>query len=286
MEKFNRSFKMFIDTNDGGQLELGLPFSVDFNIVRNTLSSANVATFRIYNLNETNRRRIAKDRYDFDLFKKILFVAGYNDDVPTCFNGSVTRCYSVRQGTNVITTIEAFDAGYAYANATLKDAQYPSGTLRRSIVEDMILKLKDFGVEKGTIGNIEGSISRGNSYDGPIIKTLAELTGGAFFIDNGKAHVLRENETKTGSLQVIKSSSGLIDTPIRENATIEFNIIFEPRLVIGQKIILDSVINPDINQAYKITSLSHQGMISSSVAGTAKTKVGCFVNGKLLEVQG
>ena len=272
MEKFNRSYKFFIDTNDGGQLEIGLPFSIDFNVVRNTLSSANTAIFRIYNLNETNRRRIAKDKYDFDLFKRVIFLGGYENDVPSCFNGSVTRCYSVREGTNVVTTIEAFDAGFAHANATLKNAQYPSGTLRKSIIEDMILKLKDFGIEKGVIGDIKGSISRGNSYDGPIIKTLSELTGGAFFIDNGEANVLSENETRKGNLQVITSESGLLGTPIRENATIEFDMIFEPRLVIGQKILINSKINTDVNQAYKITSLAHQGMISDSVAGSATTK--------------
>lgn len=276
---------MFVDTNDGGQLEISLPFSVEFDIVRNTLSSANTATFRIYNLNETNRKRIAKDRYDFDLLKEIVFVAGYQNDVPTAFKGNVTRCYSVREGVDVVTTIEAFDAGFAYANATLRNSQYPAGTLRKSIVTDMIGKLKEYGVERGTIGDIKGSIPRGNSYDGPITKVLSEITGGAFFIDNGTAHVLRDNETRRGSLRVITSETGLLDTPVRENATIEFSVLFEPRLNVGQKVALNSRVNPDINQAYKITSLAHQGMISDSVAGGATTRVGCFVDGELIEVR-
>lgn len=280
MDKFNRTYKFFIDTNDGGQLEIGLPLSIDFNIVRNTLSSANTAVFRIYNLSETNRSRIAKDRWEYNIFKKCVFFGGYQNDFPTCFSGSVQRCYSERSGTDIITTIEAFDAGYAYANAQLEGAQYPKGTARKSIIKDMISKLKDFGVEEGLIGAIEGSIARGNSYSGGIINALTEITGGRFFIDNGKAYVLGEGETVIGSLRSINSQSGLIGTPVRENGNIDLNMVFEPRLTVGQRIAIESVVNKDINQNYKITSVSHQGLISGSVAGTATTKIGCLVNAK------
>jgi len=282
MDKFNRTYKFFIDTNDGGQLEVGLPLSIDFNITRNTLSSANNAVFRIYNLSETNRSRIAKDRWEYNLLKRVVFFGGYEKDFPTCFSGNVQRCYSERQGVDVVTTIEAFDAGFAYANAQLENAQYPKGTARRSIVLDMMGKLKQFGVEVGTIGNIEGTITRGNSFSGPIIKALTEITDGKFFIDNGKANVLDEKETLVGNLRVIDSNNGLLGTPIRENGNISMNMIFEPRIVVGQRVAIQSIVNKDINQNYKVTEVSHQGMISESVAGTATTKIGCIVNSEVL----
>lgn len=284
MDKFNRSFKLVIGTNDGGQLTIDPPFTVQFNIVRNTLSSANVASLRVFNLNDTNRRRISKDRFDFDRLKQVAFFAGYGSDLSLCFSGNVTRCYSAREGVDMVTTIEAFDGGFAYANAILENAQYPAGISKRALIEDLIQRLNKFGIEKGILGRIQGELSRGNSFDGPVIKTIQDVSGGIFFIDNGKGYILRESEIIRGAIRVISSETGLIGTPIKDQQIIELNIIFEPRLTIGQGINVQSSTFKDINGSYKITAITHNGIISDSVAGTATTKISCYTGQALVEV--
>lgn len=284
MDKFNRNYQMFIDTNDGGQLRIEKPFTVEFNIVRNTLSSANQGLFRIYNLNSTNRARILKDRIDFNNRKTIAFYAGYNSDLPLCFNGTVRRCYSERQGTNIVTTIEADDAGFAFNNALLEKAQYPKGTSRKNVLKDLIKKLKDFGVNEGKIGDIKGSLLRTNSFGGPTINAIQEISGGTFFIDNGVGYILKENEIIDGAVRVINSDTGLLGTPIRDSKLVEFSIIFEPRIVIAQGLSVESSVYPEINNQYKVTAITHNGMISETVAGTAVTKISCFYGKALTRV--
>lgn len=277
---------MFIDTNDQGQITIEKPFSIQFNIVRNILSSANAATFRVYNLNKTTRERIAKDRTDFQKEKKVLFYAGYENDMPLCFFGNVRRCRSTREGVDIVTTIEANDAGFAYNNALLENAQYKGGTPRINVARDLLAKLKDFGVSVGRIGRIEGSLKRTSSFSGPTINAITEFTGGTFFIDNGKGYILKEDEIIEGALRVINSDTGLIGTPVKDAQLVEINTIFEPRVIPAQEILIESTTYPEINKNYKITGITHQGMISDSVAGTATTKLSCFTIGAFSRVQG
>lgn len=286
MQKNNRQFSLEVETNDGGVLTILPPFTVDFSITRNTLSSANVATIRVYNLSETNRTRILKDRMEYDNKKRIFFKIGYGRDLSYAMTGDVARCYSSKEGINMVTTIECFDAGYAYINGSLDNVQYPKGTTKQAITEDMIQKLSKYGISRGKIGDIEGELSsRGASLNGSIISNLSEITGNRFFIDNGKAYVLAENEYYVGTLREIDSSVGLLGSPIRENLYVEFTILLEPRLNVGQSIVLNSsTVKTYNNKRYKVVSVRHQGTISESVCGRATTTIGCFIGDNLREV--
>jgi len=61
-------------------------------------------------------------------------------------------------------------------------------------------------------------------------------------------------------------------------------MIFEPRLIVGQLVSIESVTAPQYNKRYKVVSLRHQGMISDSVSGQAVTTVGCFTGENLKAV--
>lgn len=275
MRKFGRDYVLRIEGTDGVTISIKTPFTMEFDIQRNTLSSANVSTISVYNLSEKNRNQIRKDQLDYGLRKQITLDAGYGDNLTQILNANVTRAYSVRQGNNFITTVDAFDAGFAFANSKMNKS-FPAGTAQRSVMIDMINTLKPFGVSKGAIGSFEGLLSRGNAYSGNTIELLKELSGGAFFIDNGKAHILGDNETLAGNVGKITSVSGLLGTPKREQTFLIFDMLFEPRFFIGQDVILESITNKNYNGVYKLVSLHHRGIISDAVSGQATTTVGLF----------
>lgn len=276
--KFGRNYKLFIQTQNGDFITVTPPFTIEFDITRNILSSANVSAIRIFNLNANNRNQIRKNKNDFGAFRLIRLKAGYGDVLPTIFEGNITQAWSVREGTNFITQIESFDGGFAFANA-ISNVNFISGTPQRTVVETIIADMSDSGVTLGYVSGFTDSTSKANSYSDSSINILKEITGGRIFIDNGKAYSLQDNECLSGVVQIINSSSGLLGTPVREETQIVFDMLFEPRLKLAQKVALQSSnqeedFQANFNGEWKVVSLKHRGMISDAVCGEAITSVG------------
>lgn len=272
MDKFNRNYDLLVQKKDGTTLSVQRPFTVEFDIHRNSLSSANVAQFRIFNLAPNTRDQVRKDRIDFGDQRTITFQAGYGKNLPLAFTGNITQSWSVREGVNMITQIECFDGGFAYINA-ITDQSFPSGTPQSSIVSSLVDNLKKYGVQPGAIGNYEGQISRGNVVSGSTTDNLKEITGGGFFIDNGKANCLRENECLESELIVINAKSGLLNTPVIEELYITLDILFEPSVKVGQLVAIESLTESRFNGLHKVLGIKHRGVISDAVSGTAITSL-------------
>lgn len=275
MIKFLRNYVLTVQTQNGDNLTIAPPFTIEFDITRNTLTSANVCSIRIYNLSQNNRNAIRFNIMDTGDFRAVELRAGYGEtqNLPVIFSGNITQAWSVRESVNFITAIECFDGGFAFANAET-NVVFPSGTAQLTVLQTLAGSLPN--VSLGAIGSYPGSLSRGAAIAGSTTDQLATISGGGFFIDNGKAHVLGDSECLEGEMLVINSSSGLLGTPVREQTILNFDMIFEPRLIVGQKIQLDSGTGANFNGFYKIISLKHRGMISQAVCGDAITSVGMF----------
>jgi hypothetical protein len=278
VDKYKRNYVLLIQKRDGTTIKITPPFTVEFDIHRNSLSSANVAQIRVFNLSPNNRGQIRKDQFDFGDLRSIAFSAGYGDNLSLAFVGNITQAWSVREGTNMITQIECFDGGYAYVNAVTND-QFPKDTLQSSIIDSLVSKLP--GVSKGAIGSFPGQIARGNSYSGSTTDILGQLTGNGFFIDNGKAHCLNDSECLDGDIPLINAQSGLLGTPTLEAQYVNIEMLFEPGLRVGQLIQLETVTadkasgnQTSFNGRHKVLSIKHRGTISDAVCGTAITQVG------------
>lgn len=281
--KFNRNYLLSVQKKDGSQLDVQLPFTIEFDITRNILSSANVCSIRIFNLSDNNRNLIRKNINDYGDLRTVQLRAGYNKNIPIIFLGNITQAWSVREGVNFITSIECFDGGYAFANG-ITSTSFPSGTTQADVIKNLLGSLK--GVSVGKVGNYPGTLGRGNAYSGSTTNILTELSGGGFFIDNGKANALKTNECLQGDLLLIDSASGLLGTPVLEQTILNFDMLFEPRLIVGQKISLRSQNDPSFNSDYKVISVKHRGMISEAVCGEAITSVGLFTGTQFLNVVG
>lgn len=273
MDKYGRNYRLDIQKKDGTTLTVQPPFTIEFDIHRNSFQSANAGQVRVYNLAPETRTLIRKNFYDFFDFRSFSFSAGYGDMLSLAYKGIMSQAWSVREGTNMITQIESFDSGFAYINA-ISDVSFPAGTDQKSIITKVSEGLAKSGVELGSIGNYTGQISRGNSYSGSTPNILDELSGGGCFFDNGKVHCLQEGECLDGPVMLINAQSGLLGTPVIENQFINLETLFEPGIQVGQIVQLESDTDSFFNGSHKVISLVHQGMISSAVCGSAVTRIG------------
>ncbi len=280
MNKFNRSYSLGVTNTDQVTVTyIQPPFTVEFEVYRNSFSSANIASFRIYNLAPATRSQILKDQYDFGRIRPIAFKAGYNNQLGLAFGGYVTQCWSAREGSNMITTIECFDGGYAF-QTSITSMALPSGTPiaptpgvnAPSIIGNLVASMP--GVTLGAVGNYPGTTTRGTSLSGSTVDLLNQYTGNGFFIDNNIANCLNDSEALAGNPPIINAASGLLGSPVKEETLISFSMLFEPTLQIGQLITLNSLTAGNFNGTHKVISLRHRGTISASVCGDATTEVG------------
>lgn len=265
-----------------GYVQIGLPFTIEFDINRTYYSSANHFSIRLYNLAENTRSKLRKDQISFQYstindFRLVMLSAGYGTSLTQILKGYITRGFSVREGNNMITEVSGDDSGLAFANG-VSDREYSANTSRDNIMQDLISTLP--GTTKGCISSsvLVGDISRGNSYAGNTCDILADMTGGAFFIDNGVVHVLGNNEVTDDPILVINSNSGLLGTPTYENAVVHLEMLFEPTVKVGQQAVVQSLTEKRFNGYYKVISVRHRAMISETIAGEAVTELG-LVNG-------
>lgn len=285
--KFQRNYQLQIEGSDQSTIVVTPPLTVEFDIIRNILSSANTSSVRVLNLARSRRDVIRKNINDYNDLRLVQLRAGYGEDLPVLFSGNVNQAWSFREGVDVISQMECYDGGFDFVNANTART-VAAGTERKDIPA---MLAQDFRTVKiGAVGSaLSGKIGRGQAFKGSTMSLLREMTGGGFFVDNGRLNILADNEyIETPSVPVVNAASGLLGTPIWQDSIIHFSMLLEPNLVAGQLITLDSQTEPSLNGQYKVISLHHRGIISEAVGGEAVTAVGLlasFRNTELVPVR-
>jgi len=253
-------------------LALYPPYTCEFDIRREYLASAQTGTFVVSQLGEPTRNQIYKDRYATTQYAALQFRAGYQSQggfLPLLFNGTLRWAYSERtEPTNVRTIMEAFDGGFAMANAQT-NRSVASGQSLADTLRSLNADLPNI-YPTPIIGSFPQTSPRGQALSGPTWKIIQDnIPAGSFAtIDNNQLKVLNDNEyiaPPSGNIPVISSQTGLLSPPIRSGALIVCELLFEPRLAVGQLINLQSTENTIYNGPKKVMGFSHKGTISGGV---------------------
>lgn len=287
MLKFQRNYRAEFEIGDipNGAGALGqyipretiiisYPFSCQFDISTGIYTSSNRGIFQFINLSYSDQAALWLDAYNKgDKYIYMKFYAGYGDNLILCFEGSVFQCTTSKQGgsTEYITQMQVYDGGaifeYGYLNAT-----FSKGTTLSDI-----LKVATQGLNNIKIGYITPEIKpllRNRTYIGQPVELLSqEYSGYNFFVQNGEINVLGNRDVIPGEVQVISDESGLLGSPKRGDAYVEWDMIFEPQLKAGQAVSLISYTLSWLNQAYQIIQVRHKGIISPVVCGSLITTV-------------
>lgn len=268
--KFGRNYRLDIFTPLGKQVTIEPPFSIQFNLNRNVLSSANRGEITLYNLGASTRNQIYKDRYSLVLDWPISLFAGYGNRLHKIFIGKIFEAYSYKQNTEWITKIIFFDGMGAIQNS-FTSITVDKNTTREDYLKIIIADMK--GVDVGALGTPaqgEGS-PRGKSFIGQSSEILTTETDNKWFIDLAKINILGDNEVIEG--RVIKlDPDDLLSTPRRRETFLDVSVLFEPQIEVGHVYEIESL-EPKYNGQYKVLGFQHNVTISSATAGTAITNI-------------
>ena len=248
-----------------------------FTVTRGILSDSNKCTIQIYNLAPTTRSKIFQDAFQINpnKWKFVKLEAGYGDDLTPIFMGRILQAYSFRKGgqTDIITEIQAqaldmFDCQASYT--------FEAGTTFKDALQTMVSGSMP-NVKIGNVGNLEGTFQTPTTFDGNAMENISKLTGGNAFVDNDQLNVLMSNEVIDVPVPVITQQNGLLDTPNRRDANLEVKMLFEPSIIVGQLMEIQSGVQSDFNGQFKVMGFTHDCTISGAQAGSRTTTVNLYI---------
>lgn len=267
------------------------PLTLELEVTRAMFQSLAEGTFRIYNLRESTRRDIYQDWSDQGTFRQVTLRAGYKSwmtvpglpdlqSLPMIFSGNITKAASQREGPNWVTTVSAWDGGFGVTQSDVSVPLAP-GISTTQQFQRLIAAMGS----TVSVGYIDPSLDveslRGVSLAGSPWNKITQMANALYataFIDLGKVYVVANGNfvpNLTGGLSLISPASGLLDTPMKQNTKLSFSMLFEPRLKIGQQVILQSLETVN-NGSYPVVGLDHVGTISDAVGGDLRTRVTCY----------
>ncbi len=289
-DKFIRKFFMEVE-GANNTYQIASPLTLELDITRGAWQSVSFADFSIYNLAESVRSDIYLDWINqFEKPRKITLWGGYeswkNNGVtsPTnglylIFNGQIRSAQSGRDGPSWVTKIAAWDGGWDIQNTAISYNQ-AAGSQFIDVLNNVIKKYANLSI--GYIDpTLDFTLIRGLSFHGSvhdILTTLANKLYADYFVDNMNVYFVSKGQPipgMIGNLVSISSADGLIDTPIKQKFYVSFNMIFEPRIQVGQAVKLESL-ELENNGTYTIRGLEHHGVISDAVDGGCTSRITCF----------
>jgi len=274
-EKFGRNYRLTIDPMDGGpKIVIGMPLTMNFNIQRHIMAQLNTSTIEIYNLSREVRNRIFQDRPLLgNVAKPVTLEVGY-DSLYTVFTGQLFLAGHRREGTNIVTHIEAQDGYYDTVNTQIFQT-YAQGKTLGDIFKFLIGQFPS--LELGAVGKQTDPVLRPQVLNGNVWDLLKQYSQNKVYIDLGKVFVLKNNEAVKGQIPLLSVDSGLLDTPYREDNELTVTTLLEPRVGMGQNIELKSVILPIYNGQYRVNGVVHEGTISAAVGGNARSTFNLYL---------
>lgn len=290
MEKFGRTYEI---TFNIGVLEqvgaydkarivetitVSYPLTTNFAISRNTYSQVNTAFLSIFGLAQGTRDKLYKDRYDAVTYIEVEVRAGYQDEMSLIFKGTVKECQSYKDSgaTEYRTDVEAWDGGLAVYKGEDNNS-FSLGTSKSTILETLCQNMPNLKV--GAISpdydyetTLRPAIFSKKTYD-----DLMTITDGNMYIDFERAYFLLENDVVDGNIALLNLGNTLLGSPKRKDGVITIETIFEPRVMVGQWIEIQSSSTPYLNGTYKILGVSHDGVISGAKGASMITSIDLFI---------
>lgn len=274
MRKYNLNYKIEIDgydkrtytiqsfneiTNIAGSFadKLESP-AVKINIEKDNTNSASSCRVELYNLAPDTQRNIRKSRIPADELRNINIYAGYEGEITLIFSGNVLTAKTNRNGSDMITVVEATD-NYAMINSTT-NISIAANVAPAEVLQTLANDLQ--GIKPAYItpeAEITKVGQRGRTYNGNTWEIINELNNNNLdiFIDNGELFIMGERQVRTADHLIIDAESGLLEEPEEYDGYLEIKTLFEPLANINNRITLNTTVLPEYNGEYKLLGLTH-----------------------------
>ncbi len=233
---------------------------ISFNVKKTLMSTPNVSSISIYNLRPATRERIRAT------LSRVRLSVGYeNTGINVLSQGGILSSVTEKKPPEYATTLQILD-GFGgqvkgISNVTF-DGRIQVAEIVRTIAADMP------GVEVGRI-DIDGSVGSGGlsitDRTADALDALAMQFGFSWSIQDGVFQAISDrrsfNRTLTVSFRnrTLIQATPLLAGPMQIENGVEIVAILNPRVGPGDRVQLESEVNPGLNGVYKIHELDATG---------------------------
>ena len=251
--KFGRRYELVVRFSKDEAIIIKPPFKIQFNGTKSIDRGLNKMNVSIYNLSESKRRKLTKDEDEKSEYLQIILRVGY-DEIQTIFQGNVNKAYSVKSGTDFVTTLECLDGGRDYLFSFTSRTVKGKDNSLNSILEDMP------NTNKGKI-TLQNQLTRAKVLVGSSSKLIEEqlLEDENFFIDEEKVYILKDNEMIGEEAAVISPETGMLGMPSKEKNVVSVDILMDPHIKIARPAKLESKLAPSLNGIYRVDKIDYKG---------------------------
>ena len=253
MQQFGRSWQLVIGNDKESIVIDGLTMS--FDIDKTISKEPNPATFTLTNLSQSTRNLITDKKYN-----RILFNAGYQDDLRTLFVGYIDEVENRKEGTDIVTLMTCSDGSKDYREARVA-ATVVKGATDAEVVKQVA------GTMKNTLkGRQEyskerklprGKVLVGNARD--VLTQVAKNQDADWSIQDGELLILpKKNALANNEGFVISEDTGMIGSPQKVSDGLEVRCYLNNVMRIGQLCRVESFL-PEYTGDFKITKLQMKG---------------------------
>lgn len=251
------------------------PITAHFSVNRSLFAEVNTLDIELYNLEPNTYKQLFFDYFNRK-YRRVVLEAGYiTTGMSIIFIGDMWSCYTSREGTETITKIHCI--------VGLKALQQHTDTTLAGINRDMVLAkaAEDMALKVKIYSGDNTVFDRPQAISGNSMAVAQKYSGNNAFIDNDSLVILNDTDAIKGDVPLINDESGLLEVPQHEDAILSVKIIFEPRIIIGQIIEINSRIMPMFNGQYKVYGIKHEGVISGAESGKVVTTLEMLVGSQI-----
>ena len=214
-------------------------YRIQFDVTKTFEGVPNSGTLKIYNVDAATRETLDK------VGNLVRLRAGYGDNINEVLVGSVLKSDTVREGTEIVTTLEIGDGAFALASAHVSQV-FTQGTTEQTILQAAIDVIKEQGIsvsEDYDKSVFSSSIPRAVTIAAPAKEVLNEYTQKnqmTWSIQDGQLRILK---LATGSVEaavLLTPKTGLIGSPRKSFDAISFQTLLIPELKIGRKVRIET----------------------------------------------
>ncbi len=237
---------------------------IKFSIAKHIVSTTTTTIISVYNLGPGIRGALQNSQ------AQVLVSAGWaNVGLLSVFKGSLLTVVSYRDGADIVTDLLCTAAMGSIARTALSKSFGPTYELSQMLIDianlfpgvDVDPKLID--VKNVFLGN------QGYSYAGPasdLLDKLSRVHGFSWWINDGRFYAIDDNKKINVGNVVISANNGfliraepILTTPFQKQSGTSIESLFNPYIIPGGSVVLDTKINPLLNKILKVHELTHLG---------------------------